>query len=101
MRFHLRKKYPGTRTFTTSSNYLNVGYFNSTSYYSIRDAHTEEIIIPFDDNFTKLSADRNGMYFKMYMNGLQPERYYRILIKHVNSEGTEIFDNNYNFKVVR
>ena len=99
-RLNVRDKYPN-RTFVTSSNYLNPGYFTTSSYYSIRDAHTEEIIIPFDDEFTKLSADTEGMYFKIYMNGLQPERYYRLLFKHINDDGTEIFDNNYHFKVVR
>ena len=99
-RLNVRDKYPN-RIFSTTSNYLNVGYFTTSSYYSIRDAHTEEEIIPFDDEFTKLSADSEGMYFKIYMKGLQPERYYRLLFKHINNDGTEIFDNNYHFKVVR
>ena len=99
-RLNVRDKYPN-RTFVTSSNYLDPGYFTTSSFYSIRDAHTEEIIIPFDDEFTKLSADSDGMYFKLFMNGLQPERYYRLLFKHINNDGIEIFDNNYHFKVVR
>ena len=99
-KLHIREKYP-TRAFVTSSNYLEPGYFKTTSYYSIRDAHTEEIIIPFDDNYTKLSADSDGMFFRLYMNGLQPERYYRILLKSTNDFGTTIFDDNYHFKVVR
>tara|TARA_B100001094_G_scaffold226291_1_gene220690 strand:+ start:6357 stop:7583 length:1227 start_codon:yes stop_codon:yes gene_type:complete len=99
-RIHVRDKYP-TRTFVTSSNYLNTGYFKETSYYSIRDAFSEEEVIPFDDNYTKLSADSEGMYFKLYMKGLQPERYYRILFKHVNNDGTTIYDDDYFFKVVR
>ena len=99
-RIHVRDKYP-TRTFVTSSNYLNKGYFTTSSYYSIRDAHTEREIIPFDNTFTKLSADSEGMYFKMNMKGLQPERYYRILLKHINKEGTIIYDDKYFFKVVR
>ena len=99
-RLNVRDKYPD-RIFSTTSNYLNVGYFTTSSYYSIRDAHTEEEIIPFDDEFTKLSADSEGMYFKIYMKGLQPERYYRLLFKHINNDGIEIFDNNYHFKVVR
>jgi len=99
-RIHVRDKYP-TRQFASSSNYLNVGYFTTSSYYSVRDAHTEEEVIPFDNNFTKLSADNNGMYFKVFMRGLQPERYYRVLFKHTNNEGTTIYDDNYHFKVVR
>ena len=99
-RINVRDKYP-TRQFTSSSNYLNPGYFTTSSYYSVRDAHTEEEVIPFDDNFTKISADSEGMYFKLYMKGLQPERNYRILFKHINNEGTRIYDDNYHFKVVR
>ena len=99
-RINVRDKYP-TRTFTTSSNYLDTGYLTTSSYYSIRDAYTEEEIIPFNDNFTKMSADSEGMYFKIYMKGLQPERYYRLLFKHKNNDGTVIYDNKYHFKVVR
>ena len=100
LRIHVRDKYPN-RTFSTTSNYLNVGYFTTSSYYSIRDAYTEEEVIPFDDNFTKISADSEGMYFKLYMKGLQPERYYRILFKNKNNDGTTIYDDDYHFKVVR
>ena len=99
-RIHVRDKYP-TRQFASSSNFLNVGYFTTSSFYSIRDAHTEQEIIPFDNNFTKLSADSDGMFFKIFMKGLQPERYYRVLFKHTNNDGTRIYDNNYHFKVVR
>ena len=98
-RVHVRDKYP-TREFSTTSNYLKVGYLTTSSYYSIRDAHTEEEIIPFDSN-TKMSADNDGMFFKIYMKGLQPERYYRMLFKHKNNEGTTIYDNDYYFKIVR
>ena len=100
IRINVRDKYP-TRTFVTSSNFLNIGYFTTSSFYSIRDAHTEEEIIPFDDICTKLSADSKGMYFNLYINGLQPERYYRILFKHINNDGTQIYDDNYHFKVIR
>tara|TARA_Y100000114_G_scaffold119490_1_gene114207 strand:+ start:213 stop:1379 length:1167 start_codon:yes stop_codon:yes gene_type:complete len=99
-RVHVRDKYP-TRQFTSSSNFLNVGYFTTSSFYSIRDAHTEQEIIPFDNKFTKLSADSDGMFFKIFMKGLQPERYYRVLFKHTNNEGTKVYDSNYHFKVVR
>ena len=99
-RIHVRDKYP-TRQFASSSNFLNVGYFTTASYYSVRDAHTEQEIIPFDTSYTKLSADNDGMFFKLFMKGLQPERYYRILFKHTNDEGTKVYDDNYYFKVIR
>ena len=99
LKIHVRDKYP-TREFSTTSNNLNIGYLTVNSFYSIRDAHTEREIVPFDD-YTKLSADDNGMFFKVYMKGLQPERYYRLLFKHVHNDGTTIYDNDYFFKVVR
>ena len=99
-RIHVRDKYP-VRQFASSSNFLNIGYFTTSSFYSVRDAHTEEEIIPFDNDFTKLSADGEGMFFKVFMNGLQPERYYRVLFKHKNKDGTRVYDDNYHFKVAR
>ena len=99
-RVHVRDKYP-TRQFTSTSNYLNTGYFTTSSYYSIRDAHTEEEVIPFDDTFTKMSSDAEGMYFNIYMKSLQPERYYRLLFKHTNHDGTSIYDEKHHFKVIR
>jgi hypothetical protein len=36
------------------------------------------------------------------MNGLEPERYYKVLIKTILDNGeTVVFDENYYFKVVR
>ena len=101
-RFRLttRKRYPD-RTFVTSSNYLNVQYLPQTSYYSIRDAETEEVVVPFDTLYTKLSADSNGMYFDLWMEGLQPERFYKIMFRSDNDEGVQIFDEDYFFKVIR
>ncbi len=99
-RISSRKQYP-TRTFTTSSNFLNVNYLTANSYYSIEDYTSKETIIPFDTSYTKLSADSEGMFFKLNMQGLQPERYYRILIRHDNNDGIQIYDDNYYFKVTR
>ena len=99
-RITTRKRYPD-RTFTTSSNFLNKNYLPTSSYYSVRDAHTDEIIVPFDTEFTKLSADGKGMYFDLHMEGLQPERYYKILFKIAYSNETKVIDDDYHFKVVR
>ena len=101
-RFRLttRKRFPD-RVFTTTSNYLNTSYLPSTSYYSVRDATTDEIIIPFDTSYTKLSADSKGMYFDLFMEGLQPERYYKLQFRVDNTDGINIYDEDYYFKVVR
>ena len=101
-RFRLttRKQFPD-RAFVTSSNYLDVAYLPQTSYYSLRDATTDEVIIPFDTSYTKLSADSEGMYFDLFMEGLQPERYYKLQFKVDSNEGIDIYDKDYYFKVVR
>ena len=98
-RLNVRELYP-TRKFVTSSNFLDVKYFTSKSYYSLVDYATEETIIPFGEE-SKLSADAEGMYFKLYMQGLQEERYYKFLFKHENNDGIEVYDDDYYFKVVK
>lgn len=98
-RLNVRELYP-TRRFVTSSNYLDVKYFTSESYYSLVDYATEETVIPFGPT-SKLSADSEGMYFKLYMNGLQEERYYKLLFKHENNDGIRVYDENCYFKIVK
>lgn len=100
IKIHARPQYPD-REFTTTSLYTKAYFLNATSYYSIEDYTSKEVIIPFDTDYTKLSADSEGMYFKLYMQGLQPERYYRLLIRHDNNDGINVYDENWYFKVVR
>jgi hypothetical protein len=68
--------------------------------YAIKDSKTNDYIIDFNTTFTKISADEESSFFKVYMNGLEPERYYTILIQ-TNIDGeTKIFDQDLNFKVI-
>lgn len=99
-RVYGREKWPA-KTFLTSSAELTVKYLPSSSYYCVKDAHTEETVIPFDTKYTALSCDSNGNYFDLYMDGLQPERYYRFVYKVVSGSRVEFYDNDYLFKVVR
>lgn len=95
----IRPKYPN-RTFATTSDYLDTYQLISSSFYSIRDAHTNNVIIPFDEANTVISADSKGSYFKLNLDGLNAERYYRVLIKSkIDSTEQYIFDNNWIFKV--
>lgn len=99
-KLHVRPKYP-TRTFVTSSIYLTNYYLPTASYWGLRDENTEEMVIDFDTTFTKISRNSTGNYFDVYMNGLEPERYYRVLIKTTIDGSTNIVDENLVFKVTR
>jgi len=98
-RINSRPTYP-TRTFQTASYYTKNYYLPTSSYYSIKDLDTNEVVIDYDDQYTQLSADEQGSYFTLYMNGLEPERYYKILIKTIINGSTIIFDDNYYFKII-
>ena len=98
-RLNVRPDYPA-RKFLTSSLDTQNHYLNSNSMYSVKDLDTNETLIDFDPEFTKISCDSQSNYFDIYMNGLQPERYYKILIQTTISGSTIIKDDNYYFKVI-
>jgi len=99
-RLNVRPKYP-TRTFVTSSNYITQYYLPTASYWGLRDENTEEMVVDFDTTYTKISSDNTSNFFDVYMNGLQPERHYRLLIKTTIDGSTSVLDNGVTFKVVR
>jgi hypothetical protein len=99
-RVNVRDKFPA-RAFQTSSIYLNNKALPTASYYSIKDLDTEEIVVDYDTTYTKISCDSTGNYFDVYMNGLEPERYYKILIKTIIGGSTLVLDDDYYFKVIR
>jgi len=102
IRIYANQKYP-QKSYTTQSYYTVNYHLPSSSYYEIRDAHTDEIILPFDYTGSKISCDGTSSYFNLWMNSFQPERFYRVVIK-IETEGgdrVQLFDNNYYFKVTR
>lgn len=100
-RFKTRERFPA-RNFTTSSEYLNWKYLSEQSYWAIQDYKTKEMVVDFDTNYTKLSADTNGNYFTLYTSGLQPERSYKVIVKTVlPSNSTVVVDNDIIIKVGR
>ena len=99
-RIHARPKYP-TRTYTTSSAYTSNYTLPTASYWGLRDENTEEMVFDFDTTYTKISADNTSNYFDIYMDGLQPERYYKLLVKTEIDGTTTVIDNDQIFKVVR
>lgn len=97
---NVREEFP-TRVFQTSSLYTATKYLNSSSMYAIKDLDTNEFVVDFDPQYTKISCDPiNGNYFDVYMNGLEPERYYKILIQTTINGSNIIKDDNYYFKIV-
>ena len=94
---NVRPDFP-VRTFQTASidtiNHLSTKWIIICS----KDLDTNETLIEFDHEFTKLSCDSRN-YFKIYMNGLQPERYYKILIQTEVSGSTIVKDDNYYLKL--
>jgi hypothetical protein len=98
-RINSRPTYPA-RVFSTSSFYTTNFYLPTSSYYAIQDLETNEYIIDFDNQFTQISADSQSSYFTLFMNGLEPERYYKIIFKIVfDSQNINIIDSNYYFKI--
>ena len=98
-RINCRPEFP-TRTFQTASIYTDNFALPEESYYAIKDLDTNEFIIDFDSEFTQISCDSTGSYFTLYMNGLEPERYYEILIQTTINGNTIVKDDQYYFKVV-
>jgi len=98
-RVNARPEYP-VQLWQTESVYLNNYYLPTASYYAIKDLETNEYIVNFDTIYTKLSADTTSSYFDLYMNYLQPERYYTILIQSTINGSTIVFNDQYYFKVI-
>ncbi len=99
IRINSRPQFP-QRVFQTGSIYTTNYYLPTASYYAIKDLDTNEFVIDFDTTYTQISADSESSYFTLYMNGLEPERYYQILIKTNIGGETLVLDDNYYFKVV-
>jgi hypothetical protein len=95
-----RKRYP-VKTFTNKlSDYLAPYYLPSSSYYQIKDAESEETILPYDD-FTRLSFDTHGNYFMLDTAGLPSERYYQVEIRAEQSGSVMTYTIPTTFKISR
>lgn len=100
MRIYARDKYP-QKSPTNLFPSQTVKRLPSTTYYAVRDAATDEYIIPYDNIYTKVSCDNTSNFIYIDMNGLMPERYYRLEFKIVNGFTEQYIDDEIYFKVVR
>ena len=100
-RVKARDKFPA-RAFQSSSVYLNAKALTSSSYWGLKDVKTDQMVIDFDTSYTKISADSGSNFFTVHMNGLEPERYYQLMIKTIIDDEILIIEDKGNyFKVVR
>jgi hypothetical protein len=96
-----RDQYP-PRSFQTQSVYLNTKILPTASYWALKDVITGEMVVDFNPIFTRLSSNPSYNYFDIYADGLEPERYYQILIQTTIGNQTITVDNpDYYFKIVR
>jgi len=98
-----RERFPD-KTYSTTPSNLTVKYLPSgSSYYSIADAETNDVVVPFGSG-SKLSCDSTGNYFNLWLDGYQPERYYTLRFRVVSGSGTidetdQYFEEGFTFKV--
>jgi hypothetical protein len=100
IRIYSRNKYP-QKSPTNLFPIQTVNRLPSTTYYSVIDAATDEVIIPYDDIYTKVSCDNTSNFIYIDMNGFMPERYYRLQFKIVDGFTEQYVDDDIYFKVVR
>ena len=100
IRIFARDKYPQKSPTNLFPQQL-VKYLPSTTYYSVLDAATDEVIIPYDDIYTKISCDSTSNYIHLDFNGFMPERYYRLELKIVNGFEEQYITDQIYFKVTR
>ena len=96
---HGRELYPA-RTFSNTFAYNDVNYLPTSSYYQISDLNSNDIIIPFGD-YSKLSCDANGNYFKVNLTNFEINREYKVEFKVERSGTVEYFDDDITFEVVK
>jgi hypothetical protein len=100
IRLYTRDKYP-QKSPTNLFPITTVKYLPATTYYTVLDAATDEVIIPYDDIYTKVSCDSTSNFIYIDMNGFMPERYYRIKYKIVDGFTEQYITDSVYFKVVR
>lgn len=96
-----RKRYP-IKTFTNKlSDYLEPYALPYDSFYVIKDAQSEEVIIPYDFG-TRLSfSPTQGNYFFLDTSGLPQERHFKVAIRSEQSGSIVTFDIPTTFKITR
>jgi hypothetical protein len=93
-----RELYP-IKSFSTTAQYGISKFLPTTSYYQIRDYHSNDIIVPFSD-FTKISCDAIGNFFNLNLFNWEVDRVYKIEFKITIGGVDTFFDDGYTFNVI-
>jgi hypothetical protein len=93
-----RDKYP-LKSFGNTFAYDQSKYLPTTTYYQLEDYVTGEAIIPFDE-YTKVSCDSTGNYFKLDLSTLPIRRLYKIKLKIIENGISTIIDDKYTFEII-
>lgn len=106
VRFRLvgKERFPEATYSTTPAN-LSIKYLPSgSSFYSIKDAETDDVIVPYGSG-SLISCDSTGNYFNLWLDGYQPERYYTLEYRIQSGSGVDetdqYFDEGFTFKVTQ
>ena len=77
--------------------------FKLTPPYCIKDLKTEEVVVPYDSDFTRMSCDSDGMFTNVWFQGLYPERLYKFELEVVsdNDDFHYSYDIDQPFKIVK
>ncbi len=94
---NVTERYP-RRAFTVEYLYKQK-HLPQESYYAIKDGHTGEYVIDFDENFTKISSQEGKSYFNFHTQNLNPNRHYFICIKTTINGSTIVWEDKNSFKV--
>ena len=98
MNVGVREKFP-KKKFTNKMRYASSNITKNDIYYSVVDAETEEVVIDYS-NFTKISCDKDGHFFKFNFNCLSRGRLYKFIIKLESDGTTRQFDEKRTFMVL-
>jgi hypothetical protein len=100
-----RTRFPAKTWSSTTTNVVTPKYLPSgSSFFQIKDAYTEDVIIPYGSG-SLIGCDSTGNFFDVWLKGFQPERNYKINFKIMSGSGVgeviQVVDNDFEFRVVR
>lgn len=89
-----------SKSYANTSADLDIKHLPTNSYWSVEDYKTGEVVIDFDDNYTRINCDSNGNYIDLWMDQFETDRRYKFVIKSKLGSTVKFFDDDLTFKVV-